>query len=90
MPGPPTHLKIDIEGFEVEAIEGGLRALKVHRPLLFLELHTKILRRRGHHPERLLATLQECGYRRFELGGAPASFGDIVADDVARIVCSVD
>jgi FkbM family methyltransferase len=90
MPRPPTHLKIDIEGFEEEAIQGGLGALKVHRPLLFLELHTKILRRRGHDPERLLARLQECGYRRFDLGGAPASFQDIISDEVARIVCSVD
>jgi FkbM family methyltransferase len=90
MPRPPTHLKIDIEGLEAEAVQGGADALKAHHPLLFLELHTKILRRRGHDPERLLALLQECGYTRFHLGGTPTSFRDIVADEVARIVCSVD
>jgi FkbM family methyltransferase len=87
---PPTHVKMDIEGLEAEAIEGGLHALQTYHPLLFLELHVKILRRRGHDPERTLALLRECGYTRFEVGGKSLTFREIIADDVARIVCSVD
>ncbi len=36
MARPPTHLKMDIEGFEAEAIEVRVEALRIHRPLLFL------------------------------------------------------
>jgi FkbM family methyltransferase len=88
MDRPPTHLKMDIEGFEAEAIEGGLDALQRHRPLLFLELHADILRQRGHDPEGLLGRLTDCGYRRFEVGGREETTRAIAATHLSRIICT--
>ncbi len=88
LPRPPTHLKIDIEGFEAEVIEGGIDALRSYRPLLFLELHAAMLRARGHDPERVLSQLAGCGYARFEVDRRLESPHEIVTRDIARIVCS--
>jgi FkbM family methyltransferase len=84
----PTHLKIDIEGFEAEAIEGSLEALRKHRPLLFLEVHVGMLRARKRDPEHVLAMLRECGYARFELDGVTVTPEEIVRHDIAHIICT--
>jgi FkbM family methyltransferase len=88
MSRPPTHLKMDIEGFEAEAIDGGLETLRALRPLFFLELHVAMLRARGQDPERVLMQLSSCGYTRFEVDGCIASPREIVTRPIARIVCS--
>jgi FkbM family methyltransferase len=85
---PPTHLKMDIEGFEVEAIDGGLSALAAHRPLFFLELHAGLLRNRGCDPLLLLKKLSDCGYSRFELEGRAVPIEEVVTHQLPRIVCS--
>ena len=54
----PTHVKIDVEGFEGEVIEGGSELLAGAKPVVFLELHCDILRGRGLSPRAVLATLE--------------------------------
>jgi FkbM family methyltransferase len=36
---PPTLMKIDVEGAELEVLRGGMRILEEHRPSIFLETH---------------------------------------------------
>jgi FkbM family methyltransferase len=36
---PPDLLLIDIEGVEIEALEGGLRMIAEHRPVIMVEVH---------------------------------------------------
>jgi FkbM family methyltransferase len=36
---PPTHMKIDVEGAEMEALLGSMKVLQHHRPTLFLSTH---------------------------------------------------
>lgn len=36
---PPKVLKLDIEGGELRALEGGRRTLQAHRPVIFLATH---------------------------------------------------
>lgn len=58
----PTHMKVDVEGFEEEVLRGARRVLSEFKPHLFLELHGDIIHRRGKSPEAVLDMLQEVGY----------------------------
>lgn len=63
-PSAPERLdliKIDVEGAELEVLEGGCRSLEKHRPTVLCELH----RGRGLEasPRRCAERLQELGYR---------------------------
>jgi FkbM family methyltransferase len=84
----PTHVKMDIEGFEDEAISGALESLREHRPVLFLELHVRFLRTRGRDPAAILERLCQCGYVRFEENGITLSIAELAAREMdCRIVC---
>ena len=65
----PTHIKMDVEGFEDDVIRGGIEVLKHFRPTLFLELHGTYLRERHRDPAEVLRMLHECGYVRMEDNG---------------------
>lgn len=82
----PTHLKIDVEGFEGEVLQGGRDWLREHRPLLFLELHIELLRDRGRRPEDVLALAAECGYERFERLGTPVDPAALPDLPVIRVI----
>jgi FkbM family methyltransferase len=57
-------LKLDIEGYEYEAILGSPEVFKTGRiKQLSLELHHEQLRERGHDPDAITGFLQACGYR---------------------------
>jgi FkbM family methyltransferase len=56
-------MKMDIEGFEYEAILGAKELFRAHRVRkLALELHTSILRKRGLNPQDIVSFLREAGY----------------------------
>jgi FkbM family methyltransferase len=75
----PTHVKMDVEGFEHDVIAGALSVLKEHHPILFLELHGGYLRARQRDPALVISQLRECGYERIEEAGA-----EITDDAIAR------
>jgi hypothetical protein len=83
----PTHVKIDVEGFEGEAIAGGREALSAHRPAVFLELHGAYLRRRGKDPAAVLGQLIDLGYRRFLSGERPMAPAEAAGHELIRLVC---
>ena len=43
----PSVIKMDIEGFEVEAFEGGWEVIRSLRPQIFLEIHPKFIHKRN-------------------------------------------
>jgi FkbM family methyltransferase len=60
-------MKMDIEGFEYEAILGSRQAFRSGVVEYFaLELHPTILDRRGKSEKEIVEFLNECGYRRDE------------------------
>lgn len=63
-------MKMDIEGYEYEAILGSPEGFRSHRiRTIALELHTALLSRRGLNERQITAFLEDCGYRldrRFE------------------------
>ena len=63
---PPTVLKIDVEGFEEEVLNGMLKTLA--RPAcraIFIEVHFALLEKKGtpQAPQAIVATLRELGFR---------------------------
>lgn len=83
----PTHVKIDVEGFEKAVLEGGRAYLARRRPVVFLELHGALLRQMGDDPAETLSLLEHCGYRVFESHGAGVSPHEAAAADLIRLVC---
>ncbi|HEV2382720.1 MAG TPA: FkbM family methyltransferase [Terriglobia bacterium] len=63
--GAPTHVKIDVEGHEAAVLRGGRATLSEYSPVLFLELHTEMIRLDGGDPEAALDELSELGYDTF-------------------------
>jgi FkbM family methyltransferase len=83
----PTHIKIDVEGFEGEVLRGGQAVLgKRTGPMLFLELHVQILRQRGLDPAGVLGQLDELGYMPQDGNGAPLDRAAALARPVVRLV----
>jgi FkbM family methyltransferase len=61
LPAPATHLKIDVDGFELEVLAGGRKLLRTSRPVVFLELHGDLLRARGQDPVKVFDELIQAG-----------------------------
>jgi FkbM family methyltransferase len=51
----PNFVKIDVEGFELEVLQGMKETINAHQPDLFIEIH-------GENPEKIVKLLLECGY----------------------------
>ena len=84
----PTHLKIDVEGYEEEVLLGAEECINTYRPIIFLELHAEIIRRRGRDPKRVVGTLKRLGYARFLQNSRPVSAAQLEnSDGDARLLC---
>jgi FkbM family methyltransferase len=83
----PTHVKIDVEGFEDEVLRGGQTFLKTHSPVLFLEIHNQLLRNRSIDPHSVLDLVSEYGFSRITCLGRCLTFQEITEFPVARLVC---
>ena len=59
----PSILKIDVEGFEANVLEGAQTCLASDRPRIWLELHPAQLAAQSHRWEDLLEQLRTVGYR---------------------------
>ncbi|MFC7204250.1 FkbM family methyltransferase [Haloferax namakaokahaiae] len=57
---PPDHIKIDVEGFGMEVLEGATSVLERHQPTIYFEVHDA---RDGHDESAAAAVLRERGYR---------------------------
>lgn len=56
-------IKADIEGWELQLVRGGLRAIRRFRPVLLLELNAQALERAGDDLASAFAMIVELGYR---------------------------
>jgi len=84
--GPPTHIKIDVEGHEMAVLQGGRVALARHSPLLFLEIHNEMVASEGGDPDAVLDELAGIGYNTFGLQGEAIERSAILKYPIARIV----
>jgi FkbM family methyltransferase len=66
----PDFIKLDIEGFEYEGINGSLDFLSRHKPVIFLELHLNYLEERNLPGRAVVEMLESCGYSFYTHNGA--------------------
>jgi FkbM family methyltransferase len=71
--GAPSLVKIDVEGYEREVLEGAGAVLSASRPVVLLELHLNFLEERRIAPSSVLALLDAHGYELSTLDGTPLS-----------------
>jgi FkbM family methyltransferase len=60
---PPDFIKIDIEGWEIHALEGARQTLARHRPALFLEMHGETIADKRNKVAAIVDFLWQAGYR---------------------------
>ncbi len=56
-------IKVDVEGAELPMLQGGLQALRAHRPVIFMELLRKWAKPFDYHPNDVIGLLAAEGYR---------------------------
>ena len=79
-------LKMDIEGYEFEALKGAVQTLKQFKPICLIEIHREQLSIFGTTPEELFSFMSDLGYMAHHVtkrGGlvpaAPADDANLVA-----------
>jgi FkbM family methyltransferase len=84
--GPPTHIKIDVEGYEAAVIRGARRTLMGLAPMVFLELHNEMIRADGGDPASVLDDLAEMKYQDLSINSVPAGRDVILEMPICRLV----
>jgi FkbM family methyltransferase len=59
---PPDFIKIDVEGLELDVLQGARKLLLQKKPLLSMELHPGLLHQRGTSAFAIAQYLEELGY----------------------------
>jgi FkbM family methyltransferase len=62
-------IKLDVDGYECEVLEGARHCLDNFHPIILMELAPYVLRERGSSLAHLLSILNRSGYRFWSLGG---------------------
>ena len=79
----PDFIKLDIEGYEYEAIKGSASFLSQHRPVIFLELHLNYLEQRKLSPQSVVELLVKYGYSFFTYAGAQLTPSEVFGTPLA-------
>ena len=78
----PSVIKMDIEGFEVEAFEGGWKVIRNLRPQIFLEIHPKFIHKRNPRAfEKLVDEL----FKLYNMEYARNHWGKIKGEETFQI-----
>jgi FkbM family methyltransferase len=83
----PTHLKIDVEGFEADVLLGARVTLSSPTaPVVFLELHCDLIRQAMRDAAEPLDLLADAGYSFFDVHGLPVDRCKLLARPIVRLL----
>jgi len=60
-------IKIDVEGFELNVILGGINLIEKNKPSIVIELLRKWMKPFGHHPQEVVRILVKFGYQCYAI-----------------------
>ena len=80
----PDVIKIDVEGAELKAFQGGRNTLITHQPALIFETDTNA-ERFGYTRKQLIEFLRECGYDRFYFIKKVGKYEPMTASDNSEV-----
>ena len=84
----PTHIKLDVEGYESDIVPTVLGLLEQTQAILFLELHGPFIRARGDDPKGVIEAIRSTGYEVFTIDEKVATPVELAAADFnIRLVC---
>jgi FkbM family methyltransferase len=85
-------IKIDVEGSELDVLNGGSRIIERFRPVLLIEVDDTNLARAGHSSSSILDWVEVRGFKAFNLSrdGALSSFSRAKGQSTRNIVCRPD
>jgi FkbM family methyltransferase len=63
-------IKIDVEGFEFEVVQGGLELIESSKPTIVIELLRKWMKPFGKQPQDVINLLKPLGYEVFSIGSS--------------------
>ena len=66
-------IKLDVDGFEWNVLQGGIRSLSAFKPVILMELCPYLLVEHDHSLEELISLLAGIGFRFHRLSGRPLS-----------------
>lgn len=81
----PDLLKIDVEGCELEALQGAEKLLRSKKPVIFLEVHLNYLESLNVNPKSICDFLSELNYSFFSCTGKPMQASEIY-DSIKPVV----
>lgn len=84
--GTPTHVKIDVEGHELEVLRGARHTLSKHSPIVFIELHNQMIVSEGREPGQTLDELKSLGYAMYFPNGHTSDQSIILQEPIARLM----
>ena len=87
---PPQFVKLDIEGMEFAALQGMESTLSLHHPAIFMEIHGATDKEKEENVARILAWLNQKGYRRIlhVESGQPATPGNVPQVSSGHLYCT--
>jgi len=64
----PTMITMDVEGSELEVLKGAENILRIHRPLVYVSLHTNFIEEMyGYPPQAVHDYMEKLGYKSTHL-----------------------
>lgn len=69
-------VKLDVDGYEIDVIEGGLQTLSRYSPDIMMELAPYVFEERGKSFKQLISMLNKLNFRCWEVSGAEIPLND--------------